>query len=134
MQKNILVFRGCFLYINDIHGNKSRKRNSKGEMGNKAQGDWRNGQSACELGRCTNGMHAPAGRWNNKFRQQVLRHVLDKSRYNAISPTTSTFKSPRMTLAIDKGNPATCRWLGLTNNACCAMTWRLGLTSDASCY
>lgn len=34
-----------------------------------------------------------------------------------------------MTLAIVQGNPATCRWLGLTNNACCAMTWRLGLTS-----
>ena len=34
-----------------------------------------------------------------------------------------------MNLAIGQENPATCRWLGLTNNACCAMTWRLGLTS-----
>ena len=34
-----------------------------------------------------------------------------------------------MTLAICQGNLATCRWLGLPNDACCAMTWRLGLTS-----
>ena len=47
------------------------RRQAIGEMGNSPAG-W---------GDVTNGMHAPAGRWNNRLRQHVIRHVLEKSSY-----------------------------------------------------
>ena len=50
-------------------------------MGNEAICDWRNGQSACELGRCDNGCMRPRALEQQVLDNMFIRHVLDNSSF-----------------------------------------------------